>query len=839
MGGHRHALAAVLVAAAVGISVLSPATAAAAAVGPTDGGSWLGQAAWVAAASTVDPSGPDVLRAPPVDAPQLQNTGIWHADPIGICMTSAYRKGEYVHQGCVYDDEGGGPQYRWPNDTMLRGYTYPDDAAYRRNAADILEVRAKPLPDATAFRVTMNTMTDPDLVGLTLALGDSQKSAKAPFGSNTVMPATTYVTVHGRSGVITDAATGQPSALAPSVAVDVVRRQIEIRVPHTAFDPGSRTVPVRLAAGLWDREQDRYLVPAVTATATSPGGAEVGNPAPSVFFDSAFRFGEPFEAPYRDAQQRRAIAGGDLTPFEADIDFAKLAAGGTDNSSLPTTGYMTRVFATKSEKAQGRRLPSDPGGPPAGSGTQQGGIQTGSGSGSDGTSLQFGWVCRDDCVPDLPGRMQRYTVYVPERAAPTNGYSSLVWTNGYALRPEDDVAGPKDLFQSFAHRQGSPTMVIDVDARGNDQWFYGESGSTVFEALADARRHYPLDTERTAIGGFSSGAYGANKLALQFPDVFSKAFICDGLDKAGSFPGLNGIADGLPVDTLTAHEPGSQLSSLLPSRLNQPVMEWSGVNDDFIPYNITRKRADAYATGDYDYEFISWVGAAAEHLVMCKNGMWDLAANWLGEGRRSVNPAHVSYVRDPMMDDPQAGLVGNRAYWLSGIMTRERALGQVDVVTHGLGVTGPEVTPARADVGIATGTVSPVNPYLREYRHRSAPVAAPRSNSLLITAANISAITIDPERAGVTCDAAITARTDGPLTVTLAGCGASRVLPQTDEPTSPPDDGTVPDLLAGLRDNSLLQALPIPPEVGNLPVLPGLPLLPALRFPPNQADPAP
>ena len=106
----------------------------------------VGAGTALAAPSSSDPgeAGPDLLRAGAVDAPQLQNTGIWQADPIGVCMTSAYRAGEYVHQGCVYDDEGGGNQYRWPNDTVLRNYTYPEDPAYRRNAADIVEVRAKP-----------------------------------------------------------------------------------------------------------------------------------------------------------------------------------------------------------------------------------------------------------------------------------------------------------------------------------------------------------------------------------------------------------------------------------------------------------------------------------------------------------------------------------------------------------------------------------------------------------------------------------------------------------------------------------------------------------------------
>jgi hypothetical protein len=782
------------------------------------------------------PAGPDALRQGPVDAPQLQNTGIWKASPIGICMTSAYRSGEYVHQGCVYDDEGGGPQYRWPVDTLVRGYTYPEDKAYRRNAADILEVRVKPLADATAIRATMNTMTDPELLGLTVALGSSAEKREAPFGANTVMPAKTFVTVHGTSGTITDAATGKDSSTRAGVTVDVKRRQVEIRVPHTAYDPTGKTDAMRLAAGLWDRENNRYLVPAVTATETHPGGATVGDPSPSVFFDSAFRFKEPFEAPYREALQRKAIIAGDLTPFVADIDYMKLAKGTNDESDVPTTGYMTRVFATRSEKEQGRRLPSDPGGPPAGSGTQQGGMQSGTGEGSKGFSLQFGWVCRDSCVPDLPGRMQRYMVYVPEAAAPANGYSSMVWTPGYALRPEDDVAGKQDLYQSFAHLPGNPTMVIDVDARGNDQWFYGDSGSTVFEALADARRHYPLDTERTTMGGFSSGAYGANKLSLQFPDVFNKAFICDGLEKAASFPGLNAVADGLPVDTLTKHEAGSQISPLLPSRRNQPVIEWAGINDDFIPYNITRARGDLYAKGTYDYSFVSWAGLGAEHLVMCKNGMWKVASDFLGNEPRAVNPHHVTYVRNPMMDDPEAGLVGDRAYWVSNIQTRVKARGRIDVVSSGLGLKDAPVTPVKTELGTQSGTVSPVNPYTQETRKLAEPVATKKENALQVTASNIKSITIDPKRAGVDCNAAISVDTDGPLAVTLTGCGEKNFA-ATHEPASKPDDGTIPDVLGGLRDNASLKEVPLPAELGNLPALPLLPSLPPLRFPPNQEDP--
>ncbi|OLM15881.1 MULTISPECIES: hypothetical protein [unclassified Pseudonocardia] len=793
-----------------------------------------------------DTAGPDLLRAPAVDAPQLQNTGPWSADPIGICMTSAYRAGEYVHQGCVYDDEGGGNQYRWPNDTLLRNYTYPEAAGYRRNAADILEVRAKPEDDATLFRVTMNTMTDPELLGLTLALGDSDAPREAPHGAHTVMPAERFVTVHGTGGDVTDAATGETLPDAPDVRVDVERRQVEIRVPHSAWDPADGTQRIAAAAGLWDRDADAYLTPRATADETHPGGAVVGDPTPSAFFDAAFRFQEPFEAPYRNNDQRLAIATGDLSPFHADVDFGKLRSGTDDESGVPTSGYMTRVFASEFETEQGRRLPSDPGGPAPGTGTQQGGIATGSGEGSGDQrpSLSFGYPCRDDCVPDLAGRMQRYMVYVPETGAPSEGWSSMVWTNGYALRPGDDVAGDKDLYRQLAERPDDPTMMIDVDFRGADNWGYGQGGAVVFEAVADARRHYDLDTERTTMAGFSSGAYTANKLSLTFPDVFTKAFVCDGLNVAPSLPGVNGVADEVAenagVDTVTKHEPGSKISELLPSRRNQPVMEWAGVNDDFIPYNITRERADLYAAGDYDYEFVSHVGVGAEHLVMCKNGMWDLTTDWLGDEPRAVDPHHVTYVRNPLMDDPGSGLVGDHAYWLSGIASRDpQQLGTIDVVSRGQGITEAPVPAPQREIGQTEGTFSPVNPYLREYRHLDEPVDAGAEDVLEVRSAGVGAVTVDPERAGVSCDARLDVHTDGPLTVMLDGCDRTESFDGTDSGglerpgTFAPADPLEPV-------GNPLQGVPVPPEVGNAPQ-PPLQELPPLRFPPNQLgqDPAP
>ncbi|HVT34178.1 MAG TPA: glucodextranase DOMON-like domain-containing protein, partial [Nevskiaceae bacterium] len=150
--------------------------------------------------------GPDILYAPLADAPQLQNTGIWQAEPIRVSGASAYRKGEFLYQDFLYDDHGA-KQLPDPNDPRLNTlatspsdaaifstpvgtYTYPANPDYANNAADLVELRVKPTADATAFRVTLNTINKPDLVAYTIALGgDATKSVAWPHGANVSSPA--------------------------------------------------------------------------------------------------------------------------------------------------------------------------------------------------------------------------------------------------------------------------------------------------------------------------------------------------------------------------------------------------------------------------------------------------------------------------------------------------------------------------------------------------------------------------------------------------------------------------------------------------------------------------
>src|SRR6476620_3269503 len=178
--------------------------------------------------------GPDLLYAAPPTAPQLENTGPWKAAPILISGAEAYRDGEFLYQDFLYDDHGAtGTQD--PNDPFndvenmfspRHGtLSYPTDTAtYFNNAADLVEFRVKPLADSTAFRVTVNSLKDADKTAFTIAIGDSPAPVAWPHGAGVVSPAQYFLTVHGTTAELLDAA-GKAVTPAPTATVDVARRQ--------------------------------------------------------------------------------------------------------------------------------------------------------------------------------------------------------------------------------------------------------------------------------------------------------------------------------------------------------------------------------------------------------------------------------------------------------------------------------------------------------------------------------------------------------------------------------------------------------------------------------------
>src|SRR3954452_21197937 len=242
--------------------------------------------------------GPALLYAKPKPAPQLSNRAPWKAKPILISGASAYRGGEFLYQDWLFDDNGA-QQAVDPADGRTAGnlfskqngtYTYPTGAGYANNAADLVELRVKPVKRATAFRVSLNTLTDAKLVAFTIALGGKKGQPRdMPFGANVKAPADRFLTVHSNGkklvGELTDAATGKAVAGAKvAVRLDMKRRQIEARVPTKAWNPGRKAVRIAAGVGLWDVAAKKYLLPGPAASAGAPGGAGSAS-APAAFFN--------------------------------------------------------------------------------------------------------------------------------------------------------------------------------------------------------------------------------------------------------------------------------------------------------------------------------------------------------------------------------------------------------------------------------------------------------------------------------------------------------------------------------------------------------------------------
>jgi hypothetical protein len=676
--------------------------------------------------------GPDALYAPPPRAPQLESTGPWRAAPILVSGAASYRDGEWVYQDYLYDDHGatGTPDPSSPYgqgthlySPALGTYTYPTDPRYAADGADLVELRAKPLADATAFRITLNTLIDPARTAATIALGDGPSTAW-PFHAGVSSPSRLFVTWHGSTAVVSGAVTGK--AL---VHVDLLRRQVEVRVPHALWNPGTTKVRTTVGVGLWNPAAGRYLAPAAgPATAARPGG---GGPTGVAIVNVGPRLHEPqpfiagatmadtaagaaaTTAFWRERQQSRQLALGDVAPFSELVDFGKLQRRVRDDSAVPRTGPIDRLFASHYSYGQGldpKRICFD--------------LVTRVGSGAA-------------CTGSLVGQLQPYALYVPATPAPARGFGMTLLLHSLSANYNQYAATHN---QSQLGDRGPGSLVLTPAGRGPDGFYAGTPEADTFEAWADVARHYRLDPSWSVVSGYSMGGFGTFRLLARWPDLFSRGF---------SVVGAPGSVD-------------DQLASLR----NTPLLSWNATEDELVNLSTTRDTiASLTAAG---VRFDEHLHLSADHLTLAANDQYAPGAAWLGHDSVDRNPFHVSYVVDPSEDSRAAASVGDHAYWLSGL----RGHGTIDVLSQGFGRTDAPVLPVTSGAGALTGGEIPALAYAAQTRTWGTPGVAPRADMLVVKATGISAVTVDATRARVSCHATLRVTTSRPLTVTL--CGTSR-----------------------------------------------------------------
>ena len=687
--------------------------------------------------------GPELLylERPPL-APQLTNRRPWRAKPILVSGTTSYRRGEFVYQDFLYDDTGakfapdpGDPRtagnlFSKPNGT----YTYPTAEGYANNAADLVELRVKPLRRATAFRVTLNTLKDPALVAFSLALGGNEDEPKDfPFGANVKAPADSFLTVHPAGdamvGELSDAA-GETSGTYPA-RVDLGRRQITVRVPRRAWNPRRRSVRLAAGVGLWDAAAGQYLIPGDSASESTPGGAST-SAAPAAFFNVAFRGDEPFPAPtdnadavidaawWRDRAQGNALAAGDISEFFATVDFRKLARRVRDNSDVPKTGAMDRIYASRFELSQG---------------------------------ADFSVSCfpgdAATCPGQYQGRLQPYAIYIPKKPMPRRGYGLTLLLHSLSAN-YNQYLGTRN--QSQFGERGRGSIVITAEARGPDEFYENYGAADVFDVWSDVASRFKLDPAWTVATGYSMGGIGSFKLGAQFPDLFARI-------------------------QPTVGDEGT--TDVLASLRNVPVLMWNTHGDELVNNVSFQETADALDALGYRYELNAFQPCAnpscsalfPNHLMLAINDWYQPPAEFLGRARVQRNPAHVTYVLYPGRNHPELGLVGDHAYWVSGLEVREGAeQGQIDAFSHGFGVGDPEPGETERGTGALEGGNLGSLVYTMQKKTWGEPPEQPKANRVEITATGIASAAIDVRRAGVDCDVEVEVESDGPIFIALRGC---------------------------------------------------------------------
>ncbi len=691
--------------------------------------------------------GPALLYAGPADVPQLENTGIWRASPILVSGAEVYSDGEFLYQDFLYDDHGGAgtPDPNDPFNPVANLFSpdhgtlsYPTNTAvYGNNAADLVEFRVKPQTSATAFRVTLNTMLDPNVAAFTVALGDSSSEYPWPFMAGVTSPAQYFLTVHGSTGVLTNAATSAVLNPAPTVTVDSTRRQIQVLVPHAAWNPGRSIVRMEMGTGLWDTTNSHYLVPGPTASATQPGGASSDGEA---IFNLAFRTNEPIPKIYqpgvantiaeggvlvkedgswwRERDQADALANGDVSQFNAEVDFSKLLDNVTDDSGVPKTGDIDRIYASRFELGQGVDY--------------------------NDTCLA-GSTAATVCTGRYLGQLQPYALYVPNKPVPAKGFGLVIAMHGLSAN-YNEYLGSHNASQMAMRGTGS--IFASPEGRGPDGSWANYAEADVFEMWNDIARHYRLNPAETDITGYSMGGGGTYSLGSQWPDLWARAFpIVGPPTSAGSFKNFRNI----------------------------PVLAWYGQNDELVgPEDSEQAFQNALAAGiRYDH----WLFTPAGHITEGNNDQYAPAAAFFGDATVDINPSHVTYYYDPSTDDPVLG-PADHAYWLSGIKLRSTGSpGTLDVRSLAGGYGDPPVEPLQIGYHVLNGGSHGPLPYQeRKISWGTAPREA-ASDTLVINATNVSAVTIAANRAGVSCSAKLQVTSDGPLKVSFTGCNTPLTQP--------------------------------------------------------------
>ncbi|PSQ34746.1 hypothetical protein BRD11_03455, partial [Halobacteriales archaeon SW_12_69_24] len=450
---------------------------------------------------------------------------------------------------------------------------------YGYNAADLLEFRARPTDEGVAYRITLNTMLEPDAAAVAIGI-DTEADPDLESGAGR---RTDWGYGLGDLGAPVDhrlltwgtgAELDGESLPGERVDVDVRRNQLEVEVP---LSPGEQTWRHYVAVGLWDDDAEAFLDIAVDADADRPGGRKPGRAAPPVF-NVGFRspdqepmernvdlrtlvprlatvlanaprellaeLDEPFETLQRFGRTANLLEqledpldllnplGSPFDPFEA-TGLSELLSELDRFWLLGDVEGVPRVLGVGNwqEHAQATAL-ADRDVSPFHADVDFGKLRAGV---TERDLPESGFVTYlyparhdfgtgvDTHANVLLGRIQPYGVYVPDEVDLDEGAVPMVTAlhslgNCYTQYP---VWMP-GYVEALA--EATDGIVFMPQTRGPGIWYKRRAELDVFEAWRDLEARIDVDRSKVTVTGYSMGGFGAIIMATKHPDCFGRCF---------------------------------------------------------------------------------------------------------------------------------------------------------------------------------------------------------------------------------------------------------------------------------------------------------------------------
>jgi poly(3-hydroxybutyrate) depolymerase len=640
-------------------------------------------------------------------APELQVRPPFHALPLLVSGTDAYRGGEYLYQDYLLDDHGAdtapglGSSATWASSPLFSptagDVLYPTSRRYLGEAADLVEFRIRPTRRAIVYRVTFAVPSPAAKVvagiGISTHPNAHGPARRWPFGAGIRSPALDwFITAWGTGGAVTRVTDGRTTRMpAGSVSWNRGSAQMTIRVPRSVMNPRHHVWRYVAGTGLWSGHRWEPVFPGASPRRDAPvsGNSKLGAPA---VFNLAFRFHEPVLSPKQAAGSGYKTAPGVGNWFE-DGQARNLThrTTGNDHATVDFGSLARRVsrFIHRPGRVQARIYGTH--------GPFRGGVN----------HAQF---------PEFDGPLQPYLLRLPPSYRPGHPapllFSLHPSNSGYTVYNVEMPNWGRELGDARGSLIVTPlSRGLNGPAPGSGA-FTGAAEEDFFAVWRDVDRHFSTDRTRVSLSGYSLGGYAAYALAETWPQLFANVF-----SVVGS-PPSNGMN-----------------TALLGNLRWEPVMAWNQADDSEVPYPGPRA-ADRELT-KLGLRHQAWTFPVGGHLAPALRDDWHEAVPWLNATRLVSDPPRIDYGYYPALDNRHFGLIHDHAYWLSGLrVLRGRTRGNVSAQSLAFGSGSPAAVEYTRS-GESGGSPAVVH----GVRWGPTPRLPPR-NELLLTLRNLAQIRV-------------------------------------------------------------------------------------------------